>query len=406
MKTFEISGVQETVYERKDIPNFKEILKKETVCVLGYGPQGRGQSLNLRDNGVKVFVCSRKHIDQAKGIKDPGYENAVADGWVPGETLIEDMPTAVRNATVVQFLLSDAGQKACWPIVKDHLREGAALYFSHGFSIVYRDQTGVIPPKHVDVIMVAPKGSGTTLRRLYVAGSGINCSFAVERDHTGRARERCMALGVGIGCGYMFETTFKQEVFSDLTGERGVLMGAIYGLFRAQYELFRRKGHSPAEAFNETVEEATQSLYPLIGENGMDWMYSNCSATAQRGALDWYKKFEDATRPVFEELYAKVASGEETKRVLEVNSKSDYLASLKKELAEIANEEMWRVGKIVRALRPERTGQGVTIKEGPTAGQRAAKTRKAKAAGKKAAKTRKARAAGRKAAATRKARGK
>jgi len=405
MKTFEIGGVQETVYERKDVPRFKEILKSETVCVLGYGPQGRGQSLNLRDNGVKVFVCSRQYIDKARGIKDPGYENAVKDGWVPGETLLEDMPTAVRNATVVQYLLSDAGQKACWLVIKDHLREGAALYFSHGFSIVYRDQTGVIPPKYVDVILVAPKGSGTTLRRLYVAGSGINCSFAVEQDYTGRARERCMALGVGIGCGYMFETTFKQEVFSDLTGERGVLMGAIYGLFRAQYELFRQKGHSPAEAFNETVEEATQSLYPLIGENGMDWMYSNCSATAQRGALDWYKKFEDATRPVFEELYAKVAGGEETKRVLEVNSKSDYLESLKKELAGIANDEMWRVGKIVRDLRPERTGQGVTFSQGLTAGQKAAKTRKAKAAGKKAAKTRKARAAGRKAAATRKARG-
>jgi ketol-acid reductoisomerase len=284
---------------------------------------------------------------------------------------------------VVEFLLSDAGQKACWPLIKDHLRQGAALYFSHGFSIVYRDQTGVIPPKHVDVIMVAPKGSGTTLRRLYVAGSGINCSFAVEQDYTGRARERCMALGVGIGCGYMFETTFKQEVFSDLTGERGVLMGAIYGLFRAQYELFRRKGHSPAEAFNETAEEATQSLYPLIGENGMDWMYSNCSATAQRGALDWYKKFEDATRPVFEELYAKVASGEETKRVLEVNGKADYLESLKKELAEVANDEMWRVGKIVRELRPERTGQGVLINE--AAAQKKAAKKKARPA-KKAAK--------------------
>jgi len=380
MKTFEIGGVKETVYERKDIPRFKDILKSETVCVLGYGPQGRGQSLNLRDNGVKVFVCSRKYIDKAKGILDPGYTNAVADGWVPGETLLEDMPTAVRNATVVQYLLSDAGQKACWPIIKDHLRDGAALYFSHGFSIVYRDQTGVIPPKYVDVMMVAPKGSGTTLRRLYVAGSGINCSFAVEQNYTGRARERCMALGVGIGCGYMFETTFKQEVFSDLTGERGVLMGAIYGLFRAQYELFRKKGHSPAEAFNETVEEATQSLYPLIGENGMDWMYRNCSATAQRGALDWYRKFEAAARPVFEELYQKVASGEETKRVLEFNGQPDYLAKLNAELAEIANDEMWQVGKIVRELRPERTGQGVTI--GQAAPKKKAAPKKAKTAAK------------------------
>ena len=346
MRTFEVGGVTETVYERTDFPQakLKETLAKETVAVLGYGPQGRAQSQNLRDNGVKVFVCNRK---------DPNYEIAKQDGWAPGKTLFEDMGAAVRKATAVLYLLSDAGQKACWPVVGPNLQEGAALYFSHGFSIVYSDQTGVVPPKNVDVIMVAPKGSGTTGRRLFLQGRGLNCSFAVHQDYTGRARERCLALGIGIGCGHLFETTFQKEVYSDLTGERGVLMGAIYGLFRAQYETLRQRGHTPAEAFNETVEEATQSLYPLIGENGMDWMYSNCSATAQRGALDWYKKFEEASRPVFVELYEKVASGEETRRVLEVNSKPDYLDSLKKELQQIANDEMWVVGKIVREVRPE-----------------------------------------------------
>ena len=346
MRTFEVGGVTETVYERTDFPpaKLKETLAKETVAVLGYGPQGRAQALNLRDKGVKVFVCNRQ---------DPNYEIAKQDGWVPGKTLLTDMAEGVRKATVVLYLLSDAGQKACWSQVGPNLQPGAALYFSHGFSIVYKDQTGVVPPPNVDVIMVAPKGSGTTVRRLYLQGRGINCSFAVHQDFTGRARERCLALGIGIGCGHLFETTFEKEVYSDLTGERGVLMGAVYGIFRAQYEVLRKRGHTPAEAFNETVEEATQSLYPLIGENGMDWMYSNCSATAQRGALDWHEKFAAATRPVFEELYQKVASGEETKRVLEVNGKPDYLDSLKKELQQVANDEMWVVGKIVRELRPE-----------------------------------------------------
>jgi ketol-acid reductoisomerase len=268
--------------------------------------------------------------------------------------LLDDMGEAVRKATVVLYLLSDAGQKACWPVVRDNLQDGAALYFSHGFSVVYRDQTGVVPPSNVDVILVAPKGSGTTVRRLFLDGRGINCSYAVHQDYTHRAKDRTLALGIAIGCGYLFETTFQKEVYSDLTGERGVLMGAIYGAFRAQYEVLRQHGHSPSEAFNESVEEATQSLYPLIGENGMDWMYSNCSATAQRGALDWFKKFEDATRPVFEELYAKVASGEETKRVLDVNGRPNYMEDLKAELAQVANDEIWRIGKIVRELRPER----------------------------------------------------
>ncbi|MFH0938941.1 MAG: ketol-acid reductoisomerase [Planctomycetota bacterium] len=392
MKTFEVSGVKETVYERTDFPpqKLKPILSKETVVVLGYGPQGRAQSLNLRDNGVKVVVCNRK---------DPNYEIAKQDGWIPGKTLLDNMGEAVRKATVVEYLLSDAGQKACWPVVRDNLQPGATLYFSHGFSIVYKDQTGVIPPKNVDVIMVAPKGSGTTVRRLFLEGRGINCSYAVEQDFTGRARERCLALGIGIGCGYLFETTFKKEVYSDLTGERGVLMGAIAGLFKAQYELLRRRGHSPAEAFNETSEEATQSLYPLIGENGMDWMFSNCSATAQRGALDWSPKFEAAVKPVFDELYEKVATGQETRRVLEFNSQSDYMQKLKQELDQVSNHEMWVVGKIVRQLRPENAASSaVTL----TAEKKAAKTRKLRTAAKKAARTRKLRTAGKKAATTRK----
>ncbi|MCZ7648494.1 MAG: ketol-acid reductoisomerase [Planctomycetota bacterium] len=350
MRTFKVGGIKETVVERTDFPaaKLKKILGGETVAIVGYGVQGRGQSLNLRDHGVKVIVGVRKGAS---------YNLAKQDGWKPGVTLFEDIGEAVRRGTVVQYLLSDAGQKASWPVVKANLQKGAALYFSHGFSIVYRKQTKVIPPKYVDVILVAPKGSGTTVRRLFLEGRGINSSFAVHQDYTGRARERCLALGIAIGSGFLFETTFENEVYSDLTGERGVLMGAIYGLMRAQYEVLRKKGHSPSEAFNETVEEATQSLYPLIGENGMDWMYANCSTTAQRGALDWCGKFEKATKPVFEDLYKRVRSGKETAVVLKANSRADYRKRLEQELARVRGDEIWQIGKIVRELRPERQGK-------------------------------------------------
>ena len=278
MKTATIGDVTETAIERADFPpdKVKAILKDETVAVLGYGVQGRGQSLNLRDNGVKVIVGQR-----AGG---KAYDLCLEDGWVPRETLFDPLEAAA-NGTVVQYLLSDAGQKDLWPKLKPHLTKGKCLYFSHGFSIVYADQTGVIPPADIDVVLCAPKGSGTTVRRLFLEGRGINSSFAVHQDATGRARDRVLALGVAIGSGYLFETDFRKEVYSDMTGERGVLMGAIYGLWLAQYEVLRANGHSPSEAFNETVEEATQSLYPLIAERGMDWMYANCSTTAQRGAL-------------------------------------------------------------------------------------------------------------------------
>src|SRR5438445_2832401 len=350
MRQIKIGDSAETVVERSDYPpeRIKEILSNETVAVLGYGVQGRGQSLNMKDNGVHVVIGMRE------GGK--GWELAQQDGWVKGKTLFR-LEEAAQRGTIIQYLLSDAGQKDYWPRLKAHLTAGKALYFSHGFAIVYSDQTGVVAPKGVDVILVAPKGSGTTVRRLFLEGKGINASFAVHQDATGRARERALALGIAIGSGYLFETTFQKEVFSDLTGERGVLMGAIYGLWLAQYEVLREHGHSPSEAFNETVEEATQSLYPLIAENGMDWMYANCSATAQRGALDWFAKFRDAAKPVFEQLYQRVAQGDETRRVLESNSKPDYRQHLEKELKAVADSEMWQAGSIVRSLRPERAGK-------------------------------------------------
>jgi ketol-acid reductoisomerase len=351
MRKIQVGNIAETVVERADYPpeRLKAILGNEIVAVLGYGVQGRGQSLNMKDNGVNVIIGLRE-----KGGR--GWDLAQQDGWVPGKTLLS-LEEAAQRGTVVQYLLSDAGQKEQWPLLKPFLTKGKALYFSHGFSIAYKDITGVVPPKDIDVILVAPKGSGTTVRRLFLEGKGINASYAIFQDASGRAQDRCLALGIAIGSGYLFETTFEKEVFSDLTGERGVLMGAIYGLWLAQYEVLREHGHSPSEAFNETVEEATQSLYPLIAENGMDWMYANCSTTAQRGALDWFSKFRDASKPVFEELYRKVAAGDETRRVLEANSRKDYRQQLEKELKEIADSEMWQAGQVVRSLRPERAAK-------------------------------------------------
>ena len=347
MATINFGGVLEDVVTREEFPMEKarEVLKKEVIAVIGYGVQGPGQALNLKDNGFNVIVGQRK------GSKT--WDKAVADGWVPGETLFE-IEEAAKKGTIIQFLLSDAGQITLWPTIKPHLTTGKALYFSHGFGITYKEQTGIIPPADVDVILVAPKGSGTSLRRLFLAGQGLNSSFAIFQDATGRGRDRAIALGIGVGSGYLFETDFLKEVTSDLTGERGTLMGAIQGIFAAQYEVLRTNGHSPSEAFNETVEELTQSLMPLVAENGMDWMYANCSTTAQRGALDWWKKFRDASKPVFEDLYASVKAGKEAARSIASNSTPDYRAKLDEELKELRESEMWQAGAAVRKLRPNK----------------------------------------------------
>ena len=342
----DFAGIMENILTRDEFPlaRAQEILAKEKVAIIGYGIQGTCQSQNLRDNGIDVIV----------GVRPNGgsWKRAQEDGWIPGMNLFP-IEEAADMGTIVEYLISDAGQKEQWPLIKRSLKEGDALYFSHGFSVVYSQQTEVVPPRNVDVIMVAPKGSGTSLRRLFLEGCGINSSYAVYQDYTGKALDRTFAIGIAIGSAYLFETTFEKEVYSDLTGERGSLMGAIYGMWLAQYEILRERGHSPSESFNETVEEATQSLYPLIAEKGMDWMYANCSATAQRGALDWYLRFRDVLKPLFHELYERVKSGAEAQGVLEANSRPDYLQELQKELAQIKGSEMWETGTVVRSLRPK-----------------------------------------------------
>jgi len=347
MAKMTFGDMEEEVITRDEfsLEQAREELKDEIIAVIGYGVQGPAQAMNLRDNGFKVIVGQRE------GGKS--WQNAVEDGWKPGETLFS-IKEAAEKGTIILYLLSDAGQIDQWPTVKAGLTKGKALIFSHGFAITYKDKTGVVPPADIDVGLVAPKGSGRSVRTLFVAGKGINSSFAIHQDATGRGLKRVYAIGIGIGSGYLFKTDMQKEVYSDLTGERGVLMGAVAGIMEAQYNLLRSKGHSASEAFNETVEEFTQSLIPLIGENGMDWMYANCSTTAQRGALDWKDRFRDAVAPVFEELYESVRSGNEAQITINANSQPDYREKLSKELEALGNLEIWRTGKQVRALRPER----------------------------------------------------
>ncbi|MGI5914252.1 MAG: ketol-acid reductoisomerase [Bacteroidales bacterium] len=349
MAKIDFGGVLEDVVTREEftLEKAREVLKNETIAVIGYGVQGPAQALNMKDNGIKNVI-----IGQAPEFK-ADWDRAVKDGFVPGKTLFP-VEEAAAKGTIIMYLVSDAAQRILWPKIKPHLKKGDALYFSHGFSITYKEHTNVVPPADVDVILVAPKGSGTSVRRNFLAGAGINSSYAVFQDATGRAEERTLAIGIAVGSGYLFPTTFEKEVYSDLTGERGVLMGALEGIIEAQYQVLRENGHSPSEAFNETVEELTQSLIRLVDEKGMDFMYVNCSATAQRGALDWKGPFREATLPVFEELYRKVSSGEECVRVLESTSATNYREVLETELKEMRESELWKTGAAVRKLRPNK----------------------------------------------------
>ena len=346
MAKIKFGEVKEEVVTREEFPleKARKILKEDVIAVIGYGVQGPAQALNLRDNGFNVIIGQRKG--------GSSWKKAVEDGWVIGKTLFE-IEEAAEKGTVILYLLSDAGQISVWPTIKKHLTEGKVLNFSHGFGVTFKKHTKIVPPKNIDVSLVAPKGAGRTVRTLFINGKGINSSFAVWQDFTGKAREKTLALGIGIGSGYLFETTMENEVYSDLTGERGILIGALAGVLEAQYEVLRKNGHSPSEAFNETVEEFTQSLVPLMAAKGVDWLIANCSTTAQRGALDWAPKFKKAVTPTFKELYKSVRTGKEAERTIKLNSKKDYRSGLEKELKKVRSHEMWRAGEVVRSLRPE-----------------------------------------------------
>lgn len=364
MAKIDFGGVIENITTRKEFPLKKaqKILKDKVIAVIGYGVQGPAQALNMRDNGAKVIVGMRKTSNN--------WARAVKDGFVPGKTLFE-IEEAAEKGDIIMMLNSDASMKSVWNRIKAFVTPGKALYFSHGFGYQYRKLTGIKtfkPADGVDVIMVAPKGSGLNVRRNFLSGAGINSSYAVEVDASGKALELTLALGIVIGSGYLFPTSFEREVTSDLTGERGILMGALQGVMSAQYKTLRKHGHSPSEAFNETIEELTQSLIRLVDERGMDWMFANCSVTAQRGALDWAPRFEKATRPVFEKLYEAVHSMKEARRVIRVGSAPDYKEKLDAELKALRDSEMWRAGAAVRSLRPHEKARTSKVGTGGRSG--------------------------------------
>jgi len=344
----DFGGVIEKIVTRKEFPLKKaqKVLKGKTVAVLGYGVQGPAQALNMRDNGINVIVGQRK----GKG-KKSSWGRAVADGWVPGKTLFS-LEEAAEKGDIIMLLVSDGSVKDVWKKIEKFVTPGKALYFSHGFAYVYNKLTGVKPAPGVDVIMVAPKGSGTNVRRNFLNGAGINSSFAVAKDATGKAGELTLAIGIAVGSGYLFPTTFEREVTSDLVGERGILMGALCGVMEAQYYTLRANGHTPSEAFNETCEELTQSLIRLVDEEGMDWMYRNCSQTAQHGALKWRPLFRKAVEPVFKKLYASTKAMKEAKEVIRDTGRADYKELMDAKLSEMRESEMWRAGAAVRSLRP------------------------------------------------------
>tara|TARA_B100001248_G_C27391830_1_gene462853 strand:+ start:1825 stop:2961 length:1137 start_codon:yes stop_codon:yes gene_type:complete len=347
-KEISINGVKENIYIKENFPSsfVEKTLGNKVIATLGYGPQAMSQSMNLRDNGHNVILGVRKSENP-----NSSWMKAIRDKWIPDQNLFE-IDEATNKGDIVQYLLSDAGQIDKWSIVKSNLKDNATLYFSHGFGIVYNDKTNIVPNKNNDVVLVAPKGPGIFVRQNYLNNDHVNASWATYQDASGNADNTAIAMGFAIGCDNLFETTFHKETTSDLVGERSVLMGMIQGAFKAQYDLLREKGHSPSEAYNETVEEALRTLYPLISDKGMDWMYENCSTTAQRGAIDWAPRYYNAIKPIIAQCYQEVEAGMEARIVINANSSPDYREKLNDDLNKIKDQEIWQAYRVMRNFRP------------------------------------------------------
>ncbi len=245
------------------------VLKDKKIAVLGYGSQGHAQAQNLKDSGLDVIVGLRKG--------SASWSKAEADGLQ-----VETVAEAANQADIIQVLLPDEHQARVYAEeIEPYLSEGKALMFSHGFNIHYGQ---IIPPGNVDVFLVAPKGPGHLVRRMFVDGQGVPGLVAVHQNYTGRARDIAMAYAKGIGCtrAGVFETTFAEETETDLFGEQCVLCGGVSELIKAGFETLVEAGYAPEMAYFECLHEL-KLIVDLINEGGLSWMRHSISNTAEYG---------------------------------------------------------------------------------------------------------------------------
>ena len=259
------------------------LLKGKKIAIIGYGSQGHAQALNLKDSGMNVVVAELKGSDN--------YNKAVEAGWKP-VTAAE----AAKDADWIQMLVPDEAQSKVWQAeIKPNIKSGATLAFSHGFNIRFGQ---IVPPKDVNVVMIAPKGPGHLVRRQYEEGKGVPCLIAVEQDATGNAHNIGLAYAKGIGGtrGGVIETTVSEETETDLFGEQVVLCGGLVELIRAGFETLVEAGYQPEIAYFECLHEC-KLIIDMIWEDGIHWMNYSISDTAEYGEYAIGKRIiNDSTR--------------------------------------------------------------------------------------------------------------
>ncbi len=323
------------IYYDKDA-NLADI-KDKTIAIIGYGIQGRGQALNLRDSGLNVVVGQRKG--------GPNYDQAIADGFKP-----VDADVAAKQAQVIQLLVQDHIQGTLYKeSIKKHMKKGKALMFSHGFNIHFKQ---IKPSKDIDVFMIAPKGPGALVRRQYEEGKGVPCLVAIHQNATGNALKIALAYAKGLGGARagVIETTFKEETETDLFGEQVVLCGGTSELVKAGFQTLIDAGYQPEIAYFECLHEL-KLIVDLIYETGIQGMRKRVSDTAEYGDLSRGKRIiTDRTRKEMKKILTEIQKGKFAKEWMKENAEGR--PNFSKWRKEADNDLIEKVGRDLRDMMP------------------------------------------------------
>lgn len=322
----------------------------QQIGVIGWGPQGSAQAQNLRDSlgdSVRVTVGLRSGSNSLPAARAAGFQED--DGT------LGDMFDVIRGSDMVLLLVSDAALAALYPQIFESLRPGTTLGLSHGFLLGHLNNVGERYPEDVDVVGVCPKGMGKSVRALYlqgrdINGAGINTSFAVEQDVTGRATDRALGWAVALGAPYTFQTTLRSEFISDITGERAILLGAVHGVVESLYARYQQQGMSAEDAFLHSVESVTGPISQTISKSGIRGLYDRLEEDERADFRKAYAVAYPAGLQLVHEIYDEVASGNELRSVVLAGER---LARFP--MGKVDQTAMWDVGKRVRTRRPDNT---------------------------------------------------
>ena len=316
-------------------------LSGKTLAVIGYASQGRGQSLCYRDSGVNTILGLRRD--------GPSWKNAIEDGWVENETLFE-IEEATKKGDIVELLIADTAQPEVFTEkIEPNLNEGKMLVFSHGFNIHFK---GVIPPKNVDVAMIAPKGPGFTVRKQFEAGFGVPALVAVEQDYTGKAWDKILAMAKAVGATKpgIFKTTFKDEVETDLFGEQVDLCGGVVEMVKHAFETLVEAGYNPLLAYWEVHHELHGLIAPLAYKYGNVGMLNRVSLTARKGAIATGKRVMDShVKENMKDSLKDIQSGKFAKDWMDEYKEFGF-SKLDAEIAELKQHDLETVGLQTRKI--------------------------------------------------------